>query len=73
MKNAKIICIKNARLLACDVDGYIRLGWRGDCCMVFWILNHFVHKIYCPCTKQELWEQLQCDSAKETTIVQCSV
>ena len=29
--------------------GKCQVGWRGDCCNVFWIPNQSVYRINCPC------------------------
>ena len=38
----------------------VRLGWRGDCCQVFWILKQSLHRINCSC--------VQCVNSSETHI-----
>ena len=50
--NPQVICITNARLLACDVDeNVLGLDEKGITVMCSWSLNQSVHRINCLCMK----------------------
>ena len=44
------VCIRNARLLACNADEEMSgIAEKVIAGMCFWILNQSVHRINCPC------------------------